>query len=45
MKESITRLYIKQLESLGDGKINWDKWELLIEKTKKEIYEKSRDNR
>lgn len=37
MQIQITREYIKKLETLGEGKINWDKWDEVQEITHKEL--------
>lgn len=37
MQIQITREYIKKLETLGEGRINWDKWDEVQEITRKEL--------
>lgn len=37
MKVKITREYIKSLEEKGEGRINWDKWDEIVEQGRKLI--------
>lgn len=37
MQVKITREYIKKLEEKGEGKINWDKWDEVVEQGRKLI--------
>ncbi len=38
-KLDITRNFIKHLEKLYEGKVNWEKWDELVEQTKRDIEE------
>lgn len=40
----ITREFIKHLEKLGEGRINWEKWDNLVEQTKRDIEEYLKNN-
>ncbi len=35
MQVNKDREYIYHLESIGEGKINWDRWETICEETRK----------
>ena len=37
MKEQINRNYIRKLEQLNEGRINWEKWDEIVEITRKEL--------
>lgn len=45
MQTNKNRLYIEHLENNGEGQINWDRWEIIVAETKRQIYEAIRNNR
>jgi hypothetical protein len=44
-KLDITINFIKHLEKLGEGKIHWEKWDELVEQTKRDIEEYLKNNK